>query len=749
VPETDARIVIDRLLREAGWDPEDKSQVATEEATGDGRADYLLLDQRGRPVAVVEAKRFTVDPYSAKHRTLDYATALEAPFIFLSNGETHYFWNHAEADARQVEGFFTRHDLERLAALKLHRRPISSVPIPDTYVKQGEERTVRPYQKDALRAIDRALEGGRRKILIEMATGTGKTDVIALAMKRMFQAGLVERVLFLVDRIELAKQAKYDTFDEVLSDYPSVVLFGGRRSREGQIVVGTLDTIRSQLGPAGFSSGYFDLVITDECHRSIYGQHRYILTHFDAIQIGLTATPSVGQYAWVNETERQLVRNTYLFFQCWNAAEERGEPTFSYGILEGIRDRYLADYDIYLAQTRITLEGVEWDDVRYGTSDLERIVTSEDRNALMVSEFVEVEKKRDGHPRKTIVFAMTKNHAAQLTRFLNRHYPEFQGRYAEQITCDIPGVDRLIRRFKRELLPVVAVSVGMLDTGFDCPEIENLVMMRPTKSAILYQQMRGRGNRLCKTTRWGTELNKTSFLIYDFAGNVIRFNDPKFDPTKPLEPQPPRPPRPPGPEPPQPPQAPREFVTIPEGSVEDRFVERRIIEVGPEGLRVDARTYWDNFVDRASEMADDHPAVRRVKQGEIDVSDDELVDLEERLNTPEFYFNERNLRNATEQPFATLLDFLKAAFGLLRFPNREERIGQAFDAWIIDRNFDPDQARLLRMLKNQVVAGRVPDLGAFNQPPLRDHGGLGLAIKLFGEQSLKQVMDELSSGVFL
>jgi len=326
--ETDARIVIDRLLREAGWDIEDKSQVSTEEAAADGRADYLLKSTLTRPLAVVEAKRFSTDPYSAKTQARAYAETLLAPFVVLSNGREHYFWEYETGDARPVVGLPSRADLERRANLRAHRAgtlqaSLNVLPLPARFRFKGEEVEARPYQLRCLQAADQALVAGRRRMLLEMATGTGKTLTIAMLFKRWFQAAACSRVLFLADRIELAKQAK-GTFDEYLKDYPSTLLFGGRRSLQGQIVVGTLETIAGQLGEGGFGHGYFDLVVTDECHRSIYNTHRATLGHFDAIHIGLTATPNPGELHWISAHERQLVRSTYMFSTAGTARRKKG-----------------------------------------------------------------------------------------------------------------------------------------------------------------------------------------------------------------------------------------------------------------------------------------------------------------------------------------------------------------------------------------------------------------------------------------
>jgi len=364
--ESDARIVIDRLLREAGWDIEDKSQVSTEEAAADGRADYLLKSTLTRPLAVVEAKRFSTDPYSAKKQARDYAESLLAPFVVLSSGREHYFWEYETGDARPVVGLPSRADLEPRANLRAHRAgtlqaSLNALQLPTRFRFKGEEVEARPYQLRCLQAADQALVASRRRMLFEMATGTGKTLTIAMLFKRWFQAAACSRVLFLADRIELAKQAK-ETFDEYLKDYPSTLLFGGRRSLQGQIVVGTLETIAGQLGEGGFGHGYFDLVVTDECHRSIYNTHRATLGHFDAIHIGLTATPNPGELHWISAHERQLVRSTYMFFDCWDSAAQEGRPTFAYAIQDGIKEGFLSPYQIYVAESRLTFEGTTWED---------------------------------------------------------------------------------------------------------------------------------------------------------------------------------------------------------------------------------------------------------------------------------------------------------------------------------------------------------------------------------------------------
>ncbi|MBM3890521.1 MAG: restriction endonuclease subunit R, partial [Verrucomicrobia bacterium] len=345
--------------------------------------------------------------------------------------------------------------------------------------------------------------------------------------------------------------------------------------------------------------------------------------------------------------------------------------------------------------------------------------------------------------RKTIVFACTKAHAAQLCRFFNAEYPQWNGHYAEVITTDIADPKAAIRRFKREEMPVIAVSVGMLDTGFDAPRVENLVMMRPTRSAILYQQMRGRGSRICKRPDGSL---KNSFLIYDFTDNSERFNDPKFDPTKP-------PPstgavvtKPRVAPPPPPPKPPREFRVVPLHSVVDEFVERKWIEVGPEGMQVDVRNYQDEWNREIAARAVKDAIIAKVQRGELP-TEEELDQLAAALGGPKNFFNETNLREAFGQPDASLLDFVRVALGLHKFPTPQERVEKKFDAWLIQHNCPPEEARVWRMLKNQMLAQTYPpaqlDPSVFNQlPPLKGWGGLRKAEKLFGSR-LAALLDEL------
>ncbi|SPD75133.1 putative Helicase, type I site-specific restriction-modification system restriction subunit [uncultured Desulfobacterium sp.] len=774
--EADARMVIDKLLESAGWCITNKAQVATEEAASDGRADYLLRDSRSRPLAVLEAKRFAVDPYTAKEQAKAYARTLGAPFVILSNGQDHYFWDYGDGDARPVMGFPAQADLERRANIKLHRkgdikRCLELLPLPHRFTFRGEEIEAHPYQVKCLQKADEALIAGRRRMLFEMATGTGKTLTIAMLMKRWFKAAIISRVLFLVDRIELAKQAK-ETFDEYLRDWPTVILYGGKRSLEGQIVVGTLDTIATQLGGNGFGHGYFDLVVTDECHRSIYNTHRATLGHFDAIHIGLTATPNPGELHYISEHERRLVRNTYIFFDCWNSARKEGRPTFEYSIQQGITEGYLAKYRIYHAESVLTYEGAEWEGEEIKPGVWGRDVESEDRLITIIQEYYSADAGRSmERPRKTIVFSVSDKQASVLARLfnrlltdedclriagqINRSPSQVRQDFARKITCytNNGNPKPVIDEFKYDPLPIIAVSVDMLDTGYDQKDIENLVMLRPTKSPIKYAQMRGRGSRLC------SRINKTEFIIYDFVGNSKRFNDPgeiyhkprlvgaapgaPISKTADVEETdtPPSQPAKPYPE-----GGMREFLLIAEGSLDDEIRAREIILVGPEGLAMDRKTYREEWEKKIVELKRTDPAVEKIFRGE-ELTDAEWEDLARRLNSPKYYFNDKTLRRAFEQPTGSLTDFIRVALGLDRFLTREERIERAFNTWVAEHSnsINPGQAQMLRLLKARVMTGEEITMRLFSQPPFSLWGGLTRMEQLFGKEQLLQMVDGLNA----
>lgn len=304
-----SRAVIDGLLKDRGWKITDGLSVRFEYTLPDGtRADYLLCDRNGRGLAVIEAKKASINAADAADQAKHYAEQADVPFVFLANGREIRFWDwRLEAHPRPVRTFFKQEDLERRAASRILRVDPLTIPI-DTRIAG------RYYQKDCIDALCKQINLGRRKLLVEMATGTGKTRTAAALIKRLFDANVITRVLFLVDRIPLAGQTE-EAFAEYLKDYPCYVLKTGRKFDDAKRI--TITTLQSMINISpDYSAGYFDLVISDECHRSIYGKWKKVLLHFDGVQIGLTATPCVaGGTETGDDEDRSFVRDTLRFFE--------------------------------------------------------------------------------------------------------------------------------------------------------------------------------------------------------------------------------------------------------------------------------------------------------------------------------------------------------------------------------------------------------------------------------------------------
>lgn len=545
--EAFSRVIIDAMLDTQGWNTTDPNAVRFEVVMSDGtRADYVLCDRHGRSLAVIEAKRYGINPADAAEQARGYAKQMGVPYIFLTNGNELLFWEwEREAFPHAVKTFYKQDDLERRFATRQLRRDPLSIAI-DLKIAG------RDYQQECIQTTCKEIKQGRRKLLLEMATGTGKTRTAAALIKRLFEANAITRVLFLVDRIPLAKQTE-DAFAEHLPDYPAYVLRAGRRFQDEKRI--TITTLQSMINIySDYSSGYFDLIVSDECHRSIYGKWSGVLKYFDGVQIGLTATPCVANLddSGGDEEDKLFVRDTLRFF-------EVEQPTFCYKLKDAIRDGVLAPYQIYAAKTvKTAAEGgfevkrseLDWsamngetqvefeklfdsvakpgDPLVIDPSALERRFTIPERNRAIVREYRQVIENgfidRKGIKRmpllgKTIVFAVTKKHAETLARMFDEAFadkkPSPDIRYADYVVSGQGPDDTLdgmakIRRFKREDFPQILVSVNMLDTGFDCPEVCNLVFARFTRSAILYQQMRGRGTR--KTSK------KPVFTMFDFVG---------------------------------------------------------------------------------------------------------------------------------------------------------------------------------------------------------------------------------------
>ena len=555
------RRLIDESLRLAGWDVDDSSQVIQEvdidlgeaglprvaEPTnpyaGHRFADYALL-LHGKPGAVVEAKRTSKDAALGREQGLQYALNLQAihggpvPLILYTNGYETFLWEFDFYPPTKVHGFPTRDDLEWMHQRRDTRKPLS-VELIDTTIAG------RDYQIAAIRSILEGIESKRRKFLMVMATGTGKTRTAVSLIEALLRARWAKRVLFLVDRIALRDQA-LATFKEFLPSEP-VWPQEGEKSfvRDRRIYVTTYPTMLNLIQngdtpQSWISPHFFDVVVADESHRSIYNTYQQVLGYFNAIKLGLTATP----------TDR-IDHDTFELFDC-----ETHDPSFAYTSEEAISHDppYLNDFEVLKVRSKFQLEGIQGgvlpprvqkrlvaegkdiEDIDFEGTDLERKVTNSGTNALIVREFMEecIKGPSGTLPGKTIFFAISMGHARRLEELFDRMYPEHAGKLARVLVSDdryVYGKGGLLEQFKTQDMPRVAISVDMLDTGVDVPEVVNLVFAKPVYSYVKFWQMIGRGTRILdpdesKLKPWCPE--KDRFLIIDCWGNFEYFQmDPK------------------------------------------------------------------------------------------------------------------------------------------------------------------------------------------------------------------------------
>jgi type I restriction enzyme, R subunit len=541
--------IIDNRLKLSGWNVADRSQVIEEfdiavdpvlihEAAtpyaGHQFSDYVLLGKNGKPLAVVEAKKTSVDAAIGREQAKQYcyniftAQGGELPFCFYTNGHDIYFWDLENYPPKKVYGFPTRDDLERYLYIRKARKSLTGELI-NTRIAG------RDYQIRSIRAVMEAIEKRKRKFLLVMATGTGKTRTCIALVDSLMRAGWVERILFLVDRIALRDQT-LEAFKEHLPDEPRWPKpFEKEIATDRRIYVSTypslLNVIRDENKP--LSPHFFDLVIVDESHRSIYNTYQEILDYFNVITLGLTATPT-----------DVIDHNTFQLFEC-----EEGVPTFAYSFEEAINHvpPYLCNFQVMKIKTKfqeegiskrtisfedqqkLILEGKEIEEINYEGTEIEKKVINRGTNALIVREFME-ESIKDSNgvlPGKTIFFCISKAHARRMEEIFDSLYPEYKGELAKVIVSEDPrvyGPGGLLSQFKNNNLLRVALSVDMLDTGIDIRELTNLVFAKPVYSYTKFWQMIGRGTRLLESDKikpWCTE--KDEFLILDCWDNFEYF----------------------------------------------------------------------------------------------------------------------------------------------------------------------------------------------------------------------------------
>lgn len=536
--------VIDSQLAHAGWSVSRRTLVEefllkTAEPVGnygnEQFADYVLLGSDGNPIAVVEAKRSSRDELAGKRQAADYADSINAkfgndPFIFLTNGKEILFWDRERYAPRKISGFYTRDDLERLRHQRQFAQPLGGVTISAAIAG-------RDYQNEAIRRVTEGVEAAKRKFLLVMATGTGKTRTTIALVDTLLRAKRAQRVLFLADRRELVRQA----MSEFKSHLPneSLARIEAGETSGARIQFSTYPSMMQVY--SRLSVGYYDLIVADESHRSIYQRYKAVFDHFDAIQLGLTATPT-----------DYIDHNTFELFDCGD-----GAPSYYYSYEQAIADQNLVNYRVLDAQTNFQLQGimgealpeplkqmardqgVELDELNFDGSDIEKGVINQGTNDAMVREFMDKSRKDvRGLPHKSIFFAVSHAHAKRLYEGFNRLYPELQRQgMAEIIDSHMERADATLDDFKYRTMPRVAISVDMLDTGVDVPAIQNLVFAKPVFSRVKFWQMIGRGTRL-HTDKATSEIKK-DFLIIDHWKNFAYFKlNPDGEVDHPSEPLP-------------------------------------------------------------------------------------------------------------------------------------------------------------------------------------------------------------------
>lgn len=553
--EAETRVqLIDSLLRDAGWtlldkvsdyDPvSGKPQCIREYPVShqptpskEGSVDYVLMGKDGKPIAVIEAKRTAHDAAKGRTKAEEYANGIEKmtgqrPFIYYTNGHEINFWDDDENTGyptRRVWGF---HDLEKLEYLRFqrnNRKKLSEIKLNPTIAE-------RDYQFECIRRVYESFEDkdrNRRKALIVMATGTGKTRTAMSLIDGMMRANWVKRVLFLVDRVELQTQAEEEGFMQHLPDLSVVkVTSATRKERDARVYLSTYNSMMNAY--TEFNIGFFDLVIADESHRSIYRYYREIFQYFDAFQIGLTATPV-----------DYVARNTFQFFEC-----NDGDPTFYFSLNEAINHKppYLVNYQVNNDTTEFLRRGIRYDDLTeeqrkqleeqdenaqsfdFSRDEVDKLVLNRETNRMLIRNLMEngIRNAEGTRPGKTIIFARSHPHGKLLEEVFDEMYPQYRSKVARLIDYHDDRNKELIRGFKgkkKEFKDLdIAISVDMLDTGIDVPEVLNLVFAKPVYSKVKFWQMIGRGTRLCADL-FGPGKDKSHFLIFDPWRNFEFFGE--------------------------------------------------------------------------------------------------------------------------------------------------------------------------------------------------------------------------------
>jgi len=781
--EAAARIKINKLLEEAGWrffaegkqpaniqlEPKVAITTLALDALGEnyekvtkGFIDFLLLNDKGFPFIVLEAKSEAKNPLVGKEQARKYARSQNCRFIILSNGNLHYFWDLERGNPYLVTSFPTPDSVtgyqkvtsdhqalfnEQIGAdyIALTQRPNYTAEAgwqneaerPD-YIKANKLRFLRPYQLQAIVALQRAVKEGKERFLFEMATGTGKTLVAAALIKLFLKTGNARRVLFLVDRLELEDQARKSFKAALANDFKTVVYKENRDDwRRAEIVVTTVQSLLfNNKYRRLFSPTDFDLVISDEAHRSIGGNARAVFDYFIGYKLGLTATPRdyLKRFEGVKseakdprEAERRLLLDTYRTFGC-----ENSQPTYRYSLLDGVKEGYLINPIVVDARSEITTallsergftvtfteDNGENNDEVFRQREFEKRFFSRPTNQLFCKIFLEnvLRDPISGEVGKSIIFAVSQHHALKLTEILNlmadKMFPgKYQSNFAVQVTSQIADAQKATIDFTNNNLlgsanfldtyktskARVCVTVGMMTTGYDCPDILNIGLFRPIFSPTDFIQIKGRGTRQhnfldllfddSRKSEIGQAL-KSSFKLFDFFANCEYFEE-EYDYDQVIK-------------------LPKGAGSGSEGGEGGTQAAGNIYEhtgedllatmveavIGAEGMKID-RMFFDRFEESIRE--NDFIAAS-VEAGQWD----KVIDYVNRevFDKPHEYYTLNKLRKAAAvDRRLTLREILEKIFGLIpRFKSKDELLEEEFAKFIAD--YKPEEAAAIPAMKH-------------------------------------------------
>jgi len=798
--EATARIKINKLLEAAGWrffaegnapanirlEPSVTIKSTDLDALGEdfekstkGFVDFLLLDAKGFPLLILEAKAESKNPLVGKEQARKYAKSQNCRFVILSNGNLHYFWDLERGSPYIITSFPTPDSVAGYQKVTPNPRRLIDEQVSDDYIvltqrpsyqsaaawqneaerpgyiQTNKLRFLRPYQLKAVRSLQAAVSEGKDRFLFEMATGTGKTLTAAAVIKLFLRSGNVRRVLFLVDRLELEDQAK-KAFAAVLSaDFQTVIYKENRDDwRRAEIVVTTVQSLLSNNKYQKlFSPTDFDLVISDEAHRSIGGNARAVFDYFIGYKLGLTATPrdylrrfdsSKPNTRDPREAERRLLLDTYRTFGC-----ENSQPTFRYSLLDGVKEGFLVNPTVVDARTEVTTtllseEGFvvsftddAGDDQQqaFKQREFERRFFADATNQLLCKTFLEnaLRDPVSGEIGKSIIFAVSQNHAAKLAQILNqmadRMFPgKYQSDFAVQVTSQIPDAQKFTITFSNNnllgsgnFIPAyktskarICVTVGMMTTGYDCTDILNLGLFRPIFSPTDFIQIKGRGTRkhdfrevlFDDTRKEGLQQPiKTAFKLFDFFANCEYFEEEfNYDEVLKLP-------------------APKgkggdgsggggEGPVIVGGTYEhlgaDILASMRVEQITSDGMKID-RMFFEKFEDviRANDTV-----ASAVESGQWD----RVIDYVNRevFDKPDEYYTLDKLRKAAAvDRRLTLREILEKVFGLIpRFKSKDELLEEEFSKFVADTK--PEEAAAMPAIKTYfkayVTSGSVRDI---------------------------------------